>query len=310
MNESILITGANVGIGKEAARQLALKKETKKVILFCRSQSKAEAAKKELEEKTGKKIFEIVIGDVSDVNSVRNAVKKIKQPIDAIILNAGGIVGKTAGRVTPSGMNELAATNVLGHVVLVEELIKHDKLKKTILLASSESVRGVKQMGMKPVSMKSSSEDEFSAVLDGSYFGDNFDAMQAYGYVKYVATMWMFSMARKYPELKFVAMSPGSTSGTKGPDNFPPVLKFIMRYFMMPFVMPLIGMVHKVEVGAKRFVDGISVERYKSGIFYASKEGKLTGEVVDQSTFFTDLKNSAFQDNANSAIHRFIKSTT
>ena len=76
---------------------------------------------------------------------------------------------------------------------------------------------------------------------------------------------------------------------------------------MMPIVMPLMGVVHKLEVGAKRFVDGISDERYKSGIFYASKEGKLTGAVVDQGTFFVDLKNNSFQENADRAIHRFIK---
>ena len=79
MNESILITGANAGLGKETARQLALKKETKKIILFCRNQAKAEAAKKDLEEQTGKRIFEIIIGDVSDANSVRKAIEKIKQ---------------------------------------------------------------------------------------------------------------------------------------------------------------------------------------------------------------------------------------
>lgn len=130
MNQSILITGANSGLGKEAARQLALKKDTKKVILFCRNQAKAEAAKKNLEEKTGKKIFEIIIGDVADINSVRKAAEKIKEPIDAIILNAGGVIGKTAAELTPSGMNGLAARNIFGHVVLVEELIKHSKLKK------------------------------------------------------------------------------------------------------------------------------------------------------------------------------------
>ncbi|HXP49176.1 MAG TPA: SDR family NAD(P)-dependent oxidoreductase, partial [Bacteroidia bacterium] len=291
MNESILITGANIGLGKETARQLALKKETKKIILFCRNQAKAEAAKKDLEEKTGKKIFEIVIGDVSDANSVRKAVEKIKEPIDAVILNAGGMVGKTAGKITPSGMNEIAATNILGHVILVEELIKHSKLKKTVLLASSEAIPGVKILGMKPVAMKTSSVDEFAAVLDGSYFGNKFDMMQAYGYVKYVATMWMFSMARKYPNLKFVAMSPGNTGGTGAPDSIPQPMKFMLTYFMMPIVMPLMGVVHKVEVGAKRFIDGISDERYKSGVFYASKEGKLSGDVVDQSTFYTDLKN-------------------
>ncbi len=307
MNESILITGANIGIGKEVARQLALKKETKKIILFCRNEAKAEAAKKDLEEKTGKRIFEIIIGDVSDANSVKRGVEKIKEPIDAIILNAGGMVGKTAGKITPSGMNEIAATNILGHVILVEELIKRDKLKKTVLLASSEAIPGVKMLGMKPVAMKTSSVDEFAAVLDGSFFGENFDMMQAYGYVKYAATMWMFSMARKYPDLKFVAMSPGNTGGTNAPENIPQPMKFMLTYFMLPVVMPLLGMIHKVEVGAKRHVDGISDERYKSGIFYASKKGKLTGDVVDQSTFYTDLKNISFQDNADKAIHRFIK---
>jgi NAD(P)-dependent dehydrogenase (short-subunit alcohol dehydrogenase family) len=308
MNESILITGANAGLGKETARQLALKSETKKVILFCRNQSKAEAAKKELEDQTGKKIFEIIIGDVADANSVRKAVEKIKEPVDAVILNAGGVVGKTAGNVTPSGMNNLAATNILGHVILVEELIKRGLLKKTVLSVSAEAVPGVKMLGMKPVAMKTSSIDEFAAVLDGSYFGNKFDALQAYGYVKYAETMWTLSMARKYHDLKFVVVSPGNTGGTNAPDSLPPAMKFMLKYLMMPVVFPLMGgMVHTLEVGAKRFVDGVSDDRYKSGVFYASAAGKLSGDMVDQSTFYTDLKNSTFQDNADRAIHRFIK---
>src|ERR1700749_7069 len=306
MNESILITGANTGLGKETARQLALKKETKKVILFCRNQAKAEAAKKDLEEETGKMIYEIIIGDVSDANSVRKAVEKIREPIDAIILNAGGMVGKTGGKKTPSGMNELAATNILGHVILVEELIKYNKLKKPVLSVSAEAVPGVKTLGMKPVSMKTSSVDEFAAVLDGSYFGNNFDLTQAYGYVKYVGTMWALSMARKYPDIKFVVMSPGNTKGTMAPDSLPQPMRFMLKFVMMPIVFPLMGgMVHEIEVGVKRLVDAISDERYKSGVFYASKEGKLSGDMVDQSTFFTDLKNTSFQDNADKAIHRF-----
>jgi NAD(P)-dependent dehydrogenase (short-subunit alcohol dehydrogenase family) len=308
MNESILITGANVGLGKETARQLALRPETKRVILFCRNQAKAEAAKRELEQETGKKIFEIIIGDVADADSVRRAVEKIKEPIDAVILNAGGMVGKTAGKITPSGMNELAATNILGHVVLVDELIKRDKLKKAVLSVSAEAVPGVKALGMKPVAMKTSSVDEFAGVLDGSYFGDKFDYVQAYGYVKYVITMWTLSMARKYPDLKFIVVSPGNTKGTMAPDNLPPAMRFMLKNFMMPVVFPLMGgMVHNIEVGVKRFVDGISDERYKSGVFYASREGKLSGDMVDQSTFYTDLKNTTFQDNSDKAIHRFIK---
>jgi len=306
MNESVLITGANVGLGRETARQLALRDETKRVILFCRNPEKAEAARKGLEEETGKKIFEIIVGDVSDAGSMRKAVEKIKEPIDAVILNAGGMIGKTAANITPSGMNELAATNILGHVVLVDELLARDKLKKAVLFVSAEAVPGVKPLGMKPVAMKTSSVDEFAGVLDGSYFGDKFDVTQAYGYVKYVGTMWTLSMARKHPGLKFIVVSPGNTKGTLAPESLPPPMRFMLKYFMMPIVFPLMGeMVHNLEVGVKRFVDALSDERYKSGVFYASKEGKLSGEMVDQSTFFAALKDTSFQDNANEAIHRF-----
>ena len=307
MNASILITGANAGLGKETARQFALKIDTKKVILFCRNRARAEAAKKDLEEKTGKEIFEIIIGDVTDANSVRKAADHITEPVDAVVLNAGGVIGKTAAKITPSGMNELAATNILGHVILVEELIKRDKLRKAVLAVSAEAVPGVKMLGVKPVSMRTSSVDEFAAVLNGSYFGKKYDALQAYAYVKYAETMWTLAMARKYPKLKFIVVSPGNTKGTQAPDSLPPAMRFMLKNVMMPIVFPLMGeMVHELEVGAKRFVDAISDERYKSGVFYASKQGKLSGEMVDQSTFFTDLKNTSFQDNANEAIHRFL----
>jgi len=308
MNESILITGANAGLGKETARQLALKRETKKVILFCRNRARAEAAKKDLEAETRKRFFEIIIGDVTDADSVRKAVEEIKEPIDAVILNAGGVIGKTAAKLTPSGMNELSATNILGNVVLVLELLKRNMLRKTVLSVSAEAVPGVKMLGVKPVSMRTSSVDEFAAVLDGSYFGNKkFDALQAYAYVKYAETMWTLSMARKYPDLKFVVVSPGNTKGTQAPDSLPPPMRFMLKYVMMPIVFPLMGeMVHTLDVGAKRFVDGISDDRYRSGFFYASKEGKLSGDMVDQSTFFTDLRNTSFQENANEAIHRFI----
>jgi NAD(P)-dependent dehydrogenase (short-subunit alcohol dehydrogenase family) len=307
-NESILITGANAGLGKETARQLALKSETKKVILFCRNRARAEEAKKDLEAETRKRVFEILIGDVTDANSVRRAVEEINEPIDAVILNAGGVVGKTAAKLTPSGMNELSATNILGNVVLVLELLKRGMLRKTVLSVSAEAVPGVKMLGVKPVSMRTSSVDEFAAVLDGSYFGNKFNALQAYAYVKYAETMWTLSTARKYPDLKFVVVSPGNTKGTRAPDSLPPPMRLMLKYVMMPLVFPLMGdMVHSLEVGAKRFVDGISDERYKSGVFYASKQGKLSGDMVDQSTFFSDLRNTSFQENANEAIHRFIK---
>ena len=102
-------------------------------------------------------------------------------------------------------------------------------------------------------------------------------------------------------------MSPGNTKGTGAPDSLPPLMRFMLKYLMMPIVFPLLGnMVHSLETGVKRLVDGVSEDQYQSGVFYASIEGKLSGDVVDQSTFYTDLKNISFQDNAYEAIHRFI----
>jgi hypothetical protein len=86
---------------------------------------------------------------------------------------------------------------------------------------------------------------------------------------------------KKISQLKFVVVSPGNTKGTQAADSLPPPMRFMLKYVMMPIVFPLMGeMVHTLDVGAKRFVDAISDERYKSGVFYASKEGKLSGDMV------------------------------
>jgi NAD(P)-dependent dehydrogenase (short-subunit alcohol dehydrogenase family) len=306
MNKSILITGANSGLGKESARQLAMINETEKIYLACRNLTKAQEAKKSLEKSTGRSIFEIVIMDVSDPDSVRSSVAGLNEPIDALIMSAGGMGGKSPLNMTSFGVTSLFANNVLGHVVLVNELIKANKLNNVALYAGSEGARGVDEMGMKRPDLLTSSVDEFAEVIDGSFFDTQTDPMQAYGYVKYTAALWMSSEARKNPNIRFITMSPGFTSGTAVMNDLPPSKRFMFKYIMLPIVAPLKGMVHKLEKGAKRFVDGINNESLISGVFYASKAKKLVGPVIDQSSIFPDLNNATYQDNASAAIHRFI----
>jgi len=99
-------------------------------------------------------------------------------------------------------------------------------------------------------------------------------------------------------------MSPGATTGTEGFNTLSPVKQYVMKGMMK--VMLMIGKVHKLEVGAQRFVEGLLNESYQSGVFYGSKKG-LTGPIGEQSELFSDLSNEQFQDNAKNAIHRFIK---
>ncbi|WP_440134033.1 SDR family NAD(P)-dependent oxidoreductase [Chitinophaga sancti] len=307
-NKSVLITGANIGLGKEVARQLALINETEKIYLGCRNAQKADEAKRELVSLTGRSIFEIVILDVSDPASVSAAVSGMKQPVDALILNAGGQGGKEPLAITSTGMTNIAATNLLGHVVLVDEMIKAGKLNNEVLYVSSEGARGIKGVMKKP-NLKSNSVAEFVSVLDGSFSDPKFDGSEAYGYgyIKYIGALWTSANARKYPQIKFISISPGNTSGTAGYDNLPGMTKFLFKYLLAPIVMPLIGMIHSIQKGAARYVEALGNANLKSGMFYGSKDGKVTGAMVEQGTIFPEFRNITFQDNAYEALHSFIK---
>jgi NAD(P)-dependent dehydrogenase (short-subunit alcohol dehydrogenase family) len=303
--KSVLVTGANAGLGKESARQLALLESTERVYLGCRNLEKAEAAKAELEQATGQSVFEILQIDVMDMDSVRAAVRALPAPIDGLVMNAGGVGGPTPRAKTPDGSTQLFAVNVLGHALLVDELIAAGKLKKVAVYAGSEAMRGVRQVRIKRLTFETSSSDEFASVIDGSWLGGAYTAMAAYAASKYVAALWIGSMARRHPSIRFVTMSPGGTSGTAAPDGMQGFQRIFVKYFGKPLMVAL-GMMHNVETGAARYVNALTDERYKSGVFYGTVADALIGKVVDQATIYADLANEDFQDNAYEAIHRFL----
>ena len=305
MNKSIMITGANSGIGKDTARQLALLDSTEKVYLACRNETKAKAAKKELEDQTGREIFEIVIMDVSKIESVKSAVANLSESIDALIMNAGGI-GKAPLDKTQEGVTEIFAMNLLGHVVLLDELLANNKLNNIALYAGSEAARGVSAMGIKSPGLKENSIEEFNSVINGSFFSKNENPMKVYATIKYLAALWMSAQSRKYPNIKFITVSPGATSGTSAMENMSGFQKALMKYIMFPIVMPLTGMMHDLEVGAKRFVESINNKTLESGVFYASETNKPTGQIANQNKFSKNFDDISYQDNADKAIHSFI----
>lgn len=304
MIESVLITGANAGLGKEAARQLAEQENIKKIYLGCRNPSKAKEAQAELEQLSGKQIFEILALDVSDLQSVRKAVEFLPNSVDALIMNAGGTGGPNFNNLNSDGVTQIFAVNLLGHVVLTEELLKANKLKQVALYAGSEAARGVEEMGMKRPALKSSSIEEFASIGDGSFYGPTKDATVPYGPIKYMAALWMSAMARRHSQVRFVTMSPGATTGTEGFNTLSPLRRYFMKS-MMQFMLVL-GKVHKVETGAKRYLDGLFNPMYINGGFYASQKG-LTGPVGEQGKIFSDINNKTFQENAYSAIQNFLK---
>ncbi len=304
--KTVLITGANAGIGKEVARQLALRPDVTRVYLACRNQHRAATAKAELEKKTGRRIFDIILMDVADPFSVRAGLEDIDGSLDALVMNAGGAGGKAPLDLTADGVTYVFAQNVLGHVVVLEALLKEDRLGEVAVYAGSEAARGVPKLRMTRPSFVSNSADELASVIDSTYFADHKrDFSLAYGQVKYIAALWMAYLARQHPERRFVTLSPGYTSGTEAPNDFNLPLRIAAKY-VVPALGPALGLVHKLDKGAGRLVEGVTDPTMKSGVFYASAANTITGPLVDQADIFSDLGNLTFQDHANEAIHRFI----
>ena len=298
----MLITGANVGIGKDVARQLALRPEIGRIYLGCRSRDRAATAKVDLEAVTGRNIFDIILMDVADLGSVRAALAAIDGSLDALVMNAGVIGNKSLMDLTTEGVTKLFATNVLGHAVLLEGLLTHDRLDEVAVFVASEAARGIPKLRFKRPTFVSTSTDELTTVINGSYFANRkYDRNLAFGQVKYIGALWMAHLARQYPDLRFVTVSPGNTMGTEAANGAALPLRFAAKH-----IMPHLGISHDLEVGAQRIVDGVIDSTLSSGVFYASAANKLTGPLIDQAEVFPDLANPSFQDHANEAIHRFI----
>jgi NAD(P)-dependent dehydrogenase (short-subunit alcohol dehydrogenase family) len=122
---TILVTGANTGIGKETARALAARGAT--LLLACRSQEKGRRAVEEIAAQTGNRRLELLSLDLGDFASVRACAEGIlarDEPLHVLINNAG-----LAGRrgMTTSGFELAFGTNYVGPFLLTSLLL--DRLR-------------------------------------------------------------------------------------------------------------------------------------------------------------------------------------
>lgn len=133
-NPVALVTGANKGLGRETARQLAVSGAA--VLLGSRDLARGEAAAAELAAE-GIEVS-VVRLDVTDVRSAERAADRIRQEfgrLDILVNNAGGIVEAPALSTTAEDMRATYETNVFGVVTVTRTMLP--------LLAVSSAARVV-----------------------------------------------------------------------------------------------------------------------------------------------------------------------
>jgi NAD(P)-dependent dehydrogenase (short-subunit alcohol dehydrogenase family) len=118
-----IVTGANSGIGYQAARYLAGAGAT--LILACRNREKGEAASAEVIRRQPSAKAEVRILDVADLDSVRRFAAEFLsevRPLDLLINNAG-VMAIPERRTTAQGFEMQFGTNHLGHFALTGLLL-------------------------------------------------------------------------------------------------------------------------------------------------------------------------------------------
>lgn len=193
-----LVTGANAGVGRETA--LRLVRRGHRVVMGCRSQERARAAREAIRSDVPSAELEILELDLADLGSVRRAADAFRERhdrLDALVANAG--IYRARLRRTADGFEETMAVNHLGHFLLARLLA--DPLRaaggRAVVVSSEAHRRG--DLADRPL----------GAVLRGP---DDFSGVRAYCDSKLVNVLFARELGRREADhgVAACAVHPGS----------------------------------------------------------------------------------------------------
>ena len=144
MKKIVVITGANTGIGKEAALMFA--QNDFKVVMACRSIEKSQKVQEEIIKRSGNNDVQLMTLDTSSFESIKEFSEKFKKEypkLDILINNAAYFEHGAKYKLNENGIELTFATNVVGPFLLtnllLDSLIKSDDPR--VLNASSNIIK-------------------------------------------------------------------------------------------------------------------------------------------------------------------------
>ncbi|XP_077987957.1 dehydrogenase/reductase SDR family member 12-like [Glandiceps talaboti] len=194
-DRSYMITGANSGIGKSTAMEVAKRGGT--VHMVCRSQQRGEDAQNEIKSATGNDKVYLHLLDMSSPRQVDEFSKKFaadsSQPLNVLINNAGCMINTR--ELQENELEKNFATNTMGTYILTKNLIPH--------LSRSRSPRVITVASGGAYTMKLDYKDFTSAGMNP------FDGTFVYAQNKRQQIIMMEMLAKKHSNIHFSSMHPG-----------------------------------------------------------------------------------------------------
>jgi len=134
----VMVTGANSGIGKSASIALAEKGGT--VVMVARNKERGEAARSEIVTKSGNNSIDLLLADLSSLESVRQLVAEFRKKYSKlhVLINNAGLFNQRR-RVTADGYENTFATNYLAAFLLTNlqlDLLKTSAPSRIINVSS------------------------------------------------------------------------------------------------------------------------------------------------------------------------------
>jgi NAD(P)-dependent dehydrogenase (short-subunit alcohol dehydrogenase family) len=230
---TVVITGANVGIGFATAKFLAASADWH-VVLACRSESKANAAIGALRLAHPASRISFVPLDLFSLSSVRRVPAALAAmqiaPLSGLILNAGGINVKAKSlEFTEDGFERTFQLNFLGHFLLANLLVERLTTPARIICVSSDlHDPAATRMGRIAPPRYGPVED----LARGIGTAAKLQPMARYGTAKMYAMMTAYEFDRKLRQMgKPVTVnswSPGVVPTTQAGRDMNPIMKKIM----------------------------------------------------------------------------------
>lgn len=266
--KTIVITGANVGIGFATARFLAALPDWH-VLLACRNKLKASVAIDAIRESHPNAHIGFAPLDLFSLSSVRRLPRTLAAmpipPIGGLILNAGGINMKAKSpEFTEDCFERTFQLNFLGHFLLANLLVKYMTAHGRIIFVSTDlhDPAATKMGKMLP--------PRYGPVVDlarATGTAAKLKPMARYGTAKMYAMMAAYELNRRLKKIgRPIAVnswSPGVVPTTQAGRGMNPLMKKIItsRWFVS-----FMGSHLSTEEEAARALGGLLVDTKYSGV--------------------------------------------